>query len=263
MAPEILPAAAAETPVSDPGTLAPGGPRKALAGFFVSGILLAFLGAILPSWGHHLQSDYWMIGLYFVALIAGVLASVRIAPPLMEKKGLGWTLAVRVRVGIAGAAVPGVLFAAVRCVVAAAGHSDFGGAAGTAAHGHLSRHLANVPARSGGHRQSGRDPVRVGLLQRGVFDFAGLLFLHRGGDPNLDCADPRVFRDCLRANAVRSAHGVRRPLGARGAGGNQEPRRGAVQPGFVFSIRQRMGHRRMAAAVFEPASGDEPGGFRS
>jgi fucose permease len=73
--------------------LAPPGARRALAGFFVSGLLLAFLGAILPSWGHHLQSDYWKIGLYFVALIAGVLASVGFAPPLIEKKGLGWTLA--------------------------------------------------------------------------------------------------------------------------------------------------------------------------
>jgi fucose permease len=77
----------------DAGALAPPGARRALAGFFVSGLLLAFLGAILPSWGHHLQSDYWRIGLYFVALIAGVLAAVGVAPPLLEKKGLGWTLA--------------------------------------------------------------------------------------------------------------------------------------------------------------------------
>ena len=67
-------------------------PLKALAGFFVSGVLLAFLGAILPSWGHHLQSDYWMIGLYFVALILGVLLSVRTAPWLMRKRGLACTL---------------------------------------------------------------------------------------------------------------------------------------------------------------------------
>jgi FHS family glucose/mannose:H+ symporter-like MFS transporter len=80
-----------QTVPTDPGMLAPPGARRALAGFFVSGILLAFLGAILPSWGHHLQSDYWMIGLYFVALIAGVLASAQLASPLMERKGLGWT----------------------------------------------------------------------------------------------------------------------------------------------------------------------------
>jgi fucose permease len=77
----------------DHGPLAPPGARRALAGFFVSGILLAFLGAILPSWGHHLQSDYWKVGLYFVALIGGVLASVGIAPRMLVKKGLGWTLA--------------------------------------------------------------------------------------------------------------------------------------------------------------------------
>jgi fucose permease len=76
----------------DPEGLAPPGARQALAGFFVSGVLLAFLGAILPSWGHHLQSDYWKIGLYFVALIVGVLAAVGVAPPLLEKKGLNWTL---------------------------------------------------------------------------------------------------------------------------------------------------------------------------
>ena len=81
-----------QTSPADPGVLAPPGASMALAGFFVSGILLAFLGAILPSWGHHLQSDYWRIGLYFAALIAGVLASVRAAPVLAEKKGLSWTL---------------------------------------------------------------------------------------------------------------------------------------------------------------------------
>src|SRR5216684_7626456 len=75
------------------GTLAPPGARQALAGFFVSGMLLAFLGAILPSWQHHLLSDYLMVGLYFVALIAGVIASVWIAPALMASKGIGWTLA--------------------------------------------------------------------------------------------------------------------------------------------------------------------------
>jgi len=84
--------ATAKTPPGGPGTGVPTGARRALAGFFVSGILLGFLGAILPSWGHHLQPDYWMVGLYFVALILGVLASVRLARPLMEKLGLGRTL---------------------------------------------------------------------------------------------------------------------------------------------------------------------------
>jgi FHS family glucose/mannose:H+ symporter-like MFS transporter len=79
--------------LAEEGTLASSGSRRALAGFFVSGLLFAFLGAILPSWQHHLSSEYGTVGYYFVGLIAGVLASVWISPPLIEHKGIGWTLA--------------------------------------------------------------------------------------------------------------------------------------------------------------------------
>jgi len=75
------------------GMLAATGARRALTGFFVSGLLLAFLGAILPSWGHHLSSEYSTIAWYFVGLIAGVLGSVWVSPPLLESRGVGWTLA--------------------------------------------------------------------------------------------------------------------------------------------------------------------------
>lgn len=85
----------AAPPVSHPeeGLLASSGSRRALGGFFVSGILMSFLGAILPSWQHHLSSDYATIGFYFFGLIAGILASVWVAPPLIERRGIGWTLA--------------------------------------------------------------------------------------------------------------------------------------------------------------------------
>src|SRR5215467_12769393 len=75
------------------GTLSSTGARKALTGFFVSGLLLAFLGAILPSWGHHLSSEYSTIGWYFVGVIVGIVGSVWASPPLLERKGIGWTLA--------------------------------------------------------------------------------------------------------------------------------------------------------------------------
>ena len=75
------------------GALASTGARKALTGFFVSGLLLSFLGAILPSWRHHLSSEYSTIGWYFVGLTAGIVASVWISPPLLARKGAGWTLA--------------------------------------------------------------------------------------------------------------------------------------------------------------------------
>jgi FHS family glucose/mannose:H+ symporter-like MFS transporter len=86
------PEAELEAPAVE-GALGSPGSRRALAGFFVSGVLLSFLGAILPSWKHHLSSEYTTVGLYFVGLIAGLLASVGVAPRLLERKGIGWTLA--------------------------------------------------------------------------------------------------------------------------------------------------------------------------
>ncbi len=96
--------AAPETiaPPPDAGTLGSIGTRRALAGFFLSGVLLSFLGAILPSWQHHLSSDYLIVGLYFFGLIAGLLSSVLAAPRLLRKKGLSWTLSLAC--GIAGIA---------------------------------------------------------------------------------------------------------------------------------------------------------------
>jgi FHS family glucose/mannose:H+ symporter-like MFS transporter len=82
-----------ETARTDQGTLASTSARKALAGFFVSGILLAFLGAILPPWGHHLSSDYATVGSYFLGLMTGIIGSVWVSPQLLRRKGTGWTLA--------------------------------------------------------------------------------------------------------------------------------------------------------------------------
>ena len=85
---------AVRPPSYDAGVLASPGARKALGGFFVSGFLLAYLGAIIPSWGHHLLSDYWMVGLYFVALVAGLVLAVRMASALFQRWGIGKTLAI-------------------------------------------------------------------------------------------------------------------------------------------------------------------------
>jgi FHS family glucose/mannose:H+ symporter-like MFS transporter len=95
--PEAAPVAG---PTQPQGALASGAPRRALAGFFVSGFILAFLGAILPAWQHHLSSDYATVGFYFAGLIAGLLCSIWASPKLLERKGTGWTLALAC--GIAG-----------------------------------------------------------------------------------------------------------------------------------------------------------------
>ena len=82
--------------------------RRALAGFFVSGVLLSFLGAILFSWQHHLTSQYGIVGLYYAGLIAGLVGSSRISPALLRRKGVSWTLALAC--GLAGAAILGLAF---------------------------------------------------------------------------------------------------------------------------------------------------------
>src|ERR1017187_5766529 len=48
-------------------TRAPGS-GSALAGFLVSGFLLALLGAILPAWGNHREWDFVAVGNYFLSL---------------------------------------------------------------------------------------------------------------------------------------------------------------------------------------------------
>ncbi|MGH9722407.1 MAG: hypothetical protein ACRD8O_19525, partial [Bryobacteraceae bacterium] len=49
--------------------------RRALAGFCLSGLLAALLGAILPAWGYHLAFEFWTVGHYFSSLAVGVLVS--------------------------------------------------------------------------------------------------------------------------------------------------------------------------------------------
>ena len=46
--------------------------RRALAGFFLSGLLLSFPGAILPAWGYHVRPHYVTIGNYFLILEVGL-----------------------------------------------------------------------------------------------------------------------------------------------------------------------------------------------
>ena len=50
--------------------------RRALAGFFLSGLLFAFPGAILPAWGYHIRPHFVTIGNYFLTMVIGLLASV-------------------------------------------------------------------------------------------------------------------------------------------------------------------------------------------
>ncbi len=64
------------------------GGTAALFGLFVSGLLLSFPGAILPSWGHEIRADYDVAGAYFLCLAGGVVASLRLGQALVQRKGV-------------------------------------------------------------------------------------------------------------------------------------------------------------------------------
>ena len=74
------------------GLLETRGSRAALTGFFLSGMLFAFLGAILPAWGYHLTELYTLVGNYFFAFNLGLFAANRLSAWLLPKKGIRWCL---------------------------------------------------------------------------------------------------------------------------------------------------------------------------
>lgn len=53
--------------------------RRGLAGFSLSGILLALVGAILPAWGYHVREDHLAVGAFFLSMNLGLLASYAVA----------------------------------------------------------------------------------------------------------------------------------------------------------------------------------------
>ena len=66
---------------------------KALAGFLLSGFLLALLAAILPAWGYHLgQPDFVAVGNYFLSLAVGLVASPFLARAVLRRRGLSFLL---------------------------------------------------------------------------------------------------------------------------------------------------------------------------
>jgi hypothetical protein len=81
-------------PPQPQASLAVSSSRAALAGFFLSGFLLSFPGAILPAWGYHIRPHYTFIGHYFLALNLGLLAAFRVALGLLPARGIGFTAAV-------------------------------------------------------------------------------------------------------------------------------------------------------------------------
>ena len=66
---------------------------KALAGFLLSGFVLALLGAILPAWGYHRDpSDFVAVGNYFLTMALGIVAAALFARRIMARRGVSFLL---------------------------------------------------------------------------------------------------------------------------------------------------------------------------
>jgi len=63
-----------------------------LAGFLLSGFLLALLGAILPAWGYDRDPSFITVGNYFLCLAIGLASSFQPARYLMARRGLPFLL---------------------------------------------------------------------------------------------------------------------------------------------------------------------------
>jgi fucose permease len=68
------------------------GRRRALAGFLLSGFLLALLGAILPAWHYNREETFVAVGNYFLALALGIVAATGIARSILNRRGLSFLL---------------------------------------------------------------------------------------------------------------------------------------------------------------------------
>ncbi|MBL8237102.1 MAG: MFS transporter [Bryobacterales bacterium] len=100
-----MPVIAQGLPVSASGrrpTLQAAAGRRALGGFFLSGVLFSFLGAVLPAWGYHLHSDHATVGLYFLFLTFGIYVGAQACHWLVARTGLRALLAVASGVASAG-----------------------------------------------------------------------------------------------------------------------------------------------------------------
>jgi FHS family glucose/mannose:H+ symporter-like MFS transporter len=66
---------------------------RIIAGFLLSGFLLALLGAILPAWGYHRDpAEFIAVGNYFLCLAVGIVAANELAERIRSRRGLPFLL---------------------------------------------------------------------------------------------------------------------------------------------------------------------------
>ncbi len=90
------------TPIPGP-VLQSGSARRGLSAFFLSGLISAFLGAVLPAWRYHIEPNYLLICSYFLLQNFGMLLALPLADRFLRQRGVRFSLA-------AGAAIASIGF---------------------------------------------------------------------------------------------------------------------------------------------------------
>src|ERR1019366_3572832 len=91
LASEIIQSKTMDIAGNTSATRAPGS-GSALAGFFLSGFLLALLGAILPAWWYLREPDFNAVGNCFLSVAIGIVAAARFARPIILRRGVSFLL---------------------------------------------------------------------------------------------------------------------------------------------------------------------------
>ncbi len=86
-----------------PGVLQPSLAGRGMSGIILAGVLMAFLGAILPVWRYHIELNFVLIGSYFLCQNVGMLLAPLAGLPLLRRNGIAFTLALGC--GLAGGAL--------------------------------------------------------------------------------------------------------------------------------------------------------------
>ena len=188
----------------DPGepTLNPSEGQRSLPAFLISGILLSFLGAILPAWRYHLRPNFTEVGDYFLSLGLGLLFSVGVAHWLWRRRGVKFIL-------ILGSAVSCAAFLALALSsppVAAMwrmwGVLGIGIRNRPVERGSVPGHIAAVSERSRRHREHGRRAFRSWVSAHGIAGGRDVLRLYRAEHPDSVRTGSGFLRRHLRQGQV-------------------------------------------------------------
>jgi FHS family glucose/mannose:H+ symporter-like MFS transporter len=66
--------------------------RRGVSAMFFTGMLFAFLGAMLPAWRYHIEPNFLLIGAYFLVQTLGIFAAIALGMSLLRRRGIALSL---------------------------------------------------------------------------------------------------------------------------------------------------------------------------